>query len=137
MLQVRGGALFIVLQGWLRSWCQLQAGKAVVLNFHTKGELQRMTSEAVSVFLPSDSPRGIPRRVVVSRDLPRSERDGARNTRILIGSCHRSVIPYVLCGGLYSLRCCSVCLVPFEGVPNRPYMIRGNRVTWKVLVEFC
>ena len=32
--------------------------------------------------LPSDSPRGIPRRVVMSRDSPRSERDGARDTRI-------------------------------------------------------
>ena len=32
--------------------------------------------------LPSDSLRGIPRRVVMSRDSPRSERDGARNTKI-------------------------------------------------------
>ena len=32
--------------------------------------------------LPSDSPRGIPRRVVMSRNSLRSERDGARNTRI-------------------------------------------------------
>ena len=32
--------------------------------------------------LPSGSPRGIPRRVVMSRNSPRSERDGARNTRI-------------------------------------------------------
>ena len=32
--------------------------------------------------LPSGSPRGIPRRVVVGRDSPGSERDGARNTRI-------------------------------------------------------
>ena len=32
--------------------------------------------------LPSGSPRGIPRRVVMSRDSPRSEHDGARNTRI-------------------------------------------------------
>ena len=32
--------------------------------------------------LPSGSPRGIPRNVVMSRDSPRSERDGARNTRI-------------------------------------------------------
>ena len=73
----------------------------------------------------------------MSRDSPRSERDGARNTRIQIGSGRRSAIPYVLCGGLYSLRCCSMCLVPFEGVPVRPYIIWGNRVTWKVLVEFC
>ena len=32
--------------------------------------------------LLSGSPRGIPRRVVISRDSLRSERDGARNTRI-------------------------------------------------------
>ena len=32
--------------------------------------------------LPSGSLRGIPRRVVMSRDSPRLERDGARNTRI-------------------------------------------------------
>ena len=32
--------------------------------------------------LPSGSPSGIPRRVVAGRDSPRSERDGARNTRI-------------------------------------------------------
>ena len=36
---------------------------------------------SVGVLL-SGSPRGIPRRVVMSRDSPRSERDGARNTRI-------------------------------------------------------
>jgi hypothetical protein len=38
-------------------------------------------SRAVGVLL-SGSPRGIPRRVVMSRDSMRSERDGARNTRI-------------------------------------------------------
>ena len=32
--------------------------------------------------LPSGSPRGIPRKVVVGRDSPRLERDGARNTKI-------------------------------------------------------
>ena len=32
--------------------------------------------------LPSGSPRGIPRRVVMSRDSPGSEHNGARNTRI-------------------------------------------------------
>ena len=32
--------------------------------------------------LPSGSPRGIPRRVVMSRDSPRLECDGARNTKI-------------------------------------------------------
>jgi len=37
--------------------------------------------DAVGV-LPSDSPRGILRRVVMSRDSSRLERDGARNTRI-------------------------------------------------------
>ena len=46
MLQVRGGALFIVLQGWFREWRRLQAGKVVVLNFHAMGELQRMTGGA-------------------------------------------------------------------------------------------
>ena len=37
VLQVRGGALFIVLQGRYQAWRQLQAGKTVVLNFHAKG----------------------------------------------------------------------------------------------------
>ena len=46
VLQVRGGALFIVLQGRFRAWRRLQAGKAIVLNFHAKGGLQRMTSGA-------------------------------------------------------------------------------------------
>ena len=46
MLQVRGRALFIVLHGQFRAWRRLQAGKTVVLNFHAKGELQRMTSGA-------------------------------------------------------------------------------------------
>ena len=32
--------------------------------------------------LTSGSARGIPRRVVMSRDSPRSERNGARNTKI-------------------------------------------------------
>ena len=40
-----------------------------------------LSSGCVGV-LPSGSPRGIPRRVIVSRDLLRSEHDGARNTRI-------------------------------------------------------
>ena len=43
--------------------------------------LEKMQAPPVGV-LPSGSPRGIPRRVVTSRDSPRSERDGARNTRI-------------------------------------------------------
>jgi len=42
VLQVRGGALFIVLQGRYRAWRQLQAGKTVVLSFHAKGEHQRL-----------------------------------------------------------------------------------------------
>ena len=54
------------------------------------------------------SPRYTPRRVVVSRDSPRLECDGGRNIEIYIGSGRRSVIPYVLCSGLYSLRCCSM-----------------------------
>ena len=40
-----------------------------------------LSSGCVGV-LPSGSPRGIPRRVVMSRDSPRSKRDGERNTRI-------------------------------------------------------
>jgi len=43
---VRGGALFIVLQGWFRAWHRLQAGKAVVFNFHAKGKLQRVIGGA-------------------------------------------------------------------------------------------
>ena len=35
-----------MLQGWFRGWHLLQAGKAVELNFHTKGELQRMKGGA-------------------------------------------------------------------------------------------
>ena len=42
------------------------------------------TRQRVSVgVLPSGSPRGIPRRVVMSRDSSESERDGARNTKDL------------------------------------------------------
>ena len=39
VLQVRGGALFIVLQVRYEAWRQLQAGKTIVFNFHTKGVL--------------------------------------------------------------------------------------------------
>ena len=46
MLQERGGALFILLQGRYEAWRQLHAGKTVVLNFHAKGEHQRPTSGA-------------------------------------------------------------------------------------------
>ena len=45
------------------------------------GDLDSRVVDLVGVLL-SSSPRGIPRRVVMSRDSPRSERDGARNTRI-------------------------------------------------------
>ena len=47
----------------------------------------------------------------MSSDLWGSERDGARNTRIYTGLGRWSVIPYVLCGGLYTRRCCSMCLL--------------------------
>ena len=65
MLQVRGGALFIVLQGRYEAWSQLQVGKTVVLNFHAKGENQRLTGGAgqpligrprIAVDLPPPSP---------------------------------------------------------------------------------
>ena len=46
VLQVRGGALFIVLQVRYEAWRQLQAGKTIVFNFHTKGEHQRLTGGA-------------------------------------------------------------------------------------------
>ena len=42
------------------------------------------------------------------------------------------VIPYVLCGGLYCLRCRWL----FGGGPCPPLYIRGDRVTWKVLAEY-
>ena len=45
------------------------------------GEMPPRWVPAVGV-LPSGSPRGILRRVVMSRDSPRSECNGARNTRI-------------------------------------------------------
>ena len=41
------------------------------------------------------------------------------------------VIPYVLCGGLYCLRCWL-----FRGGPCPPLYIRGDRLTWKVLAEY-
>ena len=46
VLQEGCGALFILLQGRYKAWRQLQAGKAVVLNFHAKGEHQTLTSGA-------------------------------------------------------------------------------------------
>ena len=46
------------------------------------GELHERARVGCVSVLPSGSPRGIPRRVVMSRDSPRSERDSARNTRI-------------------------------------------------------
>ena len=65
VLQLRGGALFIEFQGWYEAWRQLQAGKTVVLNFHAKGENQRLTGGAgqpligrprIAVDLPPPSP---------------------------------------------------------------------------------
>ena len=64
MLQVRGGALFIVLQGRYQAWRQLQAGKTVVLNFHAKGDHQRLTGGAG---LPRSASLGI---VPSGTDLP-------------------------------------------------------------------
>ena len=49
--------------------------------FTIVGERAPRWTPAVGV-LPLGSPRGILRRVVMSRDSLRSERDGARNTRI-------------------------------------------------------
>ena len=46
VLRVRGGAPFIVPQGRYEAWRQLHAGKTVVLNFHTKGEHQRLIGGA-------------------------------------------------------------------------------------------
>ena len=46
MLQVRGGALFIVLQGRYEAWRQLQAGKVGVLVFHAKPKLGTLQSGA-------------------------------------------------------------------------------------------
>ena len=48
---------------------------------HISQYVAQFGEASVGVLL-SGSPRGIPRRVVVSRDLPRSKRDGARNTKI-------------------------------------------------------
>ena len=80
------------------------------LEVHLDGRPARFGRPRGVGVLLSGSPRGIPWRVVMSRDSPRSERDGARNTKIQTGSGRRSVIPYVLCGGLYCLRCCSMFL---------------------------
>ena len=44
--EVRGGALFILLQVQYEAWRQLHAGKTVMLSFHAKGEYQRLTSGA-------------------------------------------------------------------------------------------
>ena len=73
-------------------------------------ENQSVRMEEFVDVLPSGSPMDIPRKVVMSRDSLGSERDGAKNTRIYTGSDRRSVIPYVLCGGLYSLWYCSMFL---------------------------
>jgi len=52
-----------------------------------------------------------------------------RFRQVRAASC---VIPYVLCGGLYCLRC----WWSFGGGPCPPLYIRGNRVTWRVLAEY-
>ena len=52
-----------------------------------------------------------------------------RFRQVRAASC---VIPYVMCGCLYCLRCW-YCL---ERVPTRPYISGGDRVTWKVLAEY-
>ena len=93
---------------------------------HISQNVAQFGEASVGVLL-SGSPRGIPRRVVVSRDLPRSKRDGARNTKIQTGSGRRSVIPYVLCGGLYSLRCCLMCLILFWWGPCSPLYNLGEQ----------
>ena len=51
-----------------------------------------------------------------------------RFRQVRAASC---VIPYVLCGCLYSLD-----VHMFRGVPCPPLYIRGDRVTWKVLAEY-
>ena len=51
-----------------------------------------------------------------------------RFRQVRAASC---VLPYVLCGGLYCLRCWCVSRGPFP-----PLYIRGDRVTWKVLAEY-
>ena len=51
-----------------------------------------------------------------------------RFRQVRAASC---VIPYVLCGGLYWLRCRL-----FGGGPCPPLYIRGDRITWKVLAEY-
>ena len=33
--------------------------------------------------------------------------------------------------------CIALEVVYFEGVPTRPYILWGDRVTWKVLAEYC
>ena len=68
-----------------------------------------------------------------SRDSPRSERDGARNTRIQTCSGRRSVIPYVLCDGLYSLWYCSM----FWRGPCSTLYNLGEQGYMEILVESC
>ena len=51
-----------------------------------------------------------------------------RFRQVRAASC---VIPYVLCGCLYCLRCWW-----FGGGPCPPLYIREDRVTWKVLAEY-
>ena len=49
-------ALFILLQGRYWAWRQLHAGKTVMLDFHAKGEHQRLTSGAGRLGVASDLP---------------------------------------------------------------------------------
>ena len=56
VLRVRGGAPFIVPQGRYEAWRQLHAGKTVMLDFHAKGEHQRLTSGAGRPGVASDLP---------------------------------------------------------------------------------
>jgi len=82
--------------------------------------------------LLAGSPRYTSRRVVVSKDPSRSECDGARNTKIQ---------KVRAAGAQYPMSCVVVCIALgviryFEGVPARPYISWGDRVTWKVLAEY-
>jgi hypothetical protein len=55
--------------------------------------------------------------------------EGARNTKFRQVRASESVIPYILCG-LNCLRWWPGDLLSGE-VPVHPYIVRGDRVTWK------
>jgi hypothetical protein len=55
------------------------------------------------------------------------ELEDASNIKFRQVRATEGVIPYVLCDGLYCLRCVSV----LEGVLGRPYLVWGDRVTLK------